>query len=370
VTGRSARAARWLLSAIVLSAVCLHDGAALEALRTRQAAAPFQFSLLDWEVRQIAGQLGEIYSALIGARPAASESDLSALRRYFLEPVASRLEQRPRAELAIQRLVTDAWIADGLQTQTLLAVGGTTLFPPVSFTFTSPPQVLIVSPRDRIEVREHVLVRPMLGSGDVANLERAVTDRGLSSLVTPIGGLSTYPAMVLETGSAASILGAVAHEWAHAFFYFQPLGRGYWSDQGLRTINETAAELAGVELGDRLARQLGLPPNPPRTAPGPRQAEFERLLRTTRLEIDRLLASGQIETAERYMEQRRLEINHLGYELRRLNQAYFAFHGSYAEGPAGSSPLAGRVRRLRDRSPSLGSFLRSVAQVSNPRDLP
>jgi hypothetical protein len=81
------------------------------------------------------------------------------------------------------------------------------------------------------------------------------------------------------------------------------------------------------------------------------------------------LAGGQVELAEQYMEQRRLELNALGFPIRRLNQAYFAFHGSYAEGPAGSSPVAGQVRRLRTRSASLGDFLRTIAQVSNADDL-
>ena len=41
----------------------------------------------------------------------------------------------------------------------------------------------------------------------------------------------------------------------------------------------------------------------------------------------------------------------------------------YAEGPAGSSPVARQVRRLRQQSPSLGDFLRTIAQVGSPADL-
>jgi hypothetical protein len=181
--------------------------------------------------------------------------------------------------------------------------------------------------------------------------------------------------MVLDGGSAESVLGAVAHEWVHAYFFFRPLGRGYWADQDVRTINETAAELAGNELGARLARQLGFPTDPSRLTPGspaalsPRQIEFNRSMRQTRLEVDRLLALGRVTEAEQYMEQRRLELNALGFGIRRLNQAYFAFYGSYAESPAGSSPLAAAVRSLRDRSASLGDFLRAIARVSRPGDL-
>ena len=66
------------------------------------------------------------------------------------------------------------------------------------------------------------------------------------------------------------------------------------------------------------------------------------------------------------MEARRQELNGRGFGIRRLNQAYFAFYGSYAEGPAGSSPLAGRVRSLREASPVSGAFLQAIAQGLGP----
>jgi hypothetical protein len=231
-----------------------------------------------------------------------------------------------------------------------------------------------VSPRERIAVKQYVLLEPGISTRDAATLEDRAASQGLSGLVTPIGGLATYPSMVLTGASAQASLAAVAHEWIHAYFFFQPLGRQYWSDQEMRTINETAAALAGNELGAALARQLKL--ESPETAnrreaPAgrPRQSVFSRLMRETRLEVDRLLALGQVDEAERYMEQRRLEINAQGYSLRKLNQAYFAFHGSYAESPAGSSPVAAQVRSLRRQSESLGEFLRAIAQVSSASEL-
>ena len=39
------------------------------------------------------------------------------------------------------------------------------------------------------------------------------------------------------------------------------------------------------------------------------------------------------------MEERRLLMVEHGYPIRVLNQAYFAFHGAYAESPASSSPI-------------------------------
>jgi hypothetical protein len=57
-----------------------------------------------------------------------------------------------------------------------------------------------------------------------------------------------------------------------------------------------------------------------------------------------------------------------GYAIRKLNQAYFAFYGAYAETPAGAAgedPVGPAVRLLRQRSSSLAAFLRSIARMSS-----
>jgi hypothetical protein len=74
------------------------------------------------------------------------------------------------------------------------------------------------------------------------------------------------------------------------------------------------------------------------------------------------------------MEQRRILFVQHGYLIRKLNQAYFAFHGAYNADPGGS-PAAGKdpvgpaVQELRRRSPSLGAFLREIATVRDFADL-
>ena len=44
-------------------------------------------------------------------------------------------------------------------------------------------------------------------------------------------------------------------------------------------------------------------------------------------------AQAKIVAAEDYMEQQRRYINSNGYGIRKLNQAYFAFYGAYADSP-------------------------------------
>jgi hypothetical protein len=71
------------------------------------------------------------------------------------------------------------------------------------------------------------------------------------------------------------------------------------------------------------------------------------------------------------MERRRQELVAAGYQVRKLNQAYFAFYGSYTEGPAASStsPIPDQVRRLRQQSGSPGEFLRRAATIRTAADL-
>ena len=91
-------------------------------------------------------------------------------------------------------------------------------------------------------------------------------------------------------------------------------------------------------------------------------------MRETRVTVDELLAAGNIEEAEAYMAERRLLFVNQGYNIRRLNQAYFAFHGAYADQPggaAGEDPVGEAVRSFRSQSSSLAEFVRRIAWVTS-----
>ena len=92
-------------------------------------------------------------------------------------------------------------------------------------------------------------------------------------------------------------------------------------------------------------------------------------MRITRLYVDRLLAEGRVEEAEAYMEARRREFVANGYPLRVLNQAYFAFHGSYGTSPASTSPIGPKLERLRELMPDLKTFLETVRVFNSVEDL-
>ena len=72
------------------------------------------------------------------------------------------------------------------------------------------------------------------------------------------------------------------------------------------------------------------------------------------------------------MEERRILFVAHGYEIRKLNQAYFAFYGAYAATPggaAGEDPVGPAVRTLREQSASLADFLRTIGKMNSFEDL-
>jgi len=66
------------------------------------------------------------------------------------------------------------------------------------------------------------------------------------------------------------------------------------------------------------------------------------------------------------MEARRQVFWEQGYRIRKLNQAFFAFYGAYADQPGGSAgssenPVGDAIRTLRTQSPSLAAFLNRIS---------
>jgi hypothetical protein len=95
-------------------------------------------------------------------------------------------------------------------------------------------------------------------------------------------------------------------------------------------------------------------------------------MHTTRIHVDELLLEGKVDEAEAYMEARRQVFWDNGYLIRKLNQAYFAFYGAYADSPggaAGEDPVGPAVRLLREQSSSLAEFLKTMAGMSTFSEL-
>jgi hypothetical protein len=254
-------------------------------------------------------------------------------------------------------------------------------WPPVLMHVTSLPSVLIVSPRERIEKEYQVNLVTGLATPDKEEIESAVfDDLNLSALVVPIGGVGTYPSMIMETSDINRLAEVTSHEWTHHWLTLQPLGFNYAFDPAVRIINETVASIVDQELGQKVVERYYpeyLPPDGPDEIPSPFPADlsafdFGAEMAITRIKADELLAEGKIEEAEAYMEERRQEFLNQGYAIRKLNQAYFAFYGAYAaepEGAQGGNPIGPMLRDIREKTPSVRAFLDTVAPITSFAEL-
>ena len=361
---------RWLPSVLFLAPWLLSAPLPSESARLRDLVGPASFRLLDWETLHLGERLGRVWTQLCCPPSDSTSTDAATLTRYF-QARTERDQLRAGAEVAMERLVGQAYVDGGVARSEPLPLAG--IFPPVLVALTLPPNVLVIAPRTELRVVHSSVMQAM----DVAaqeQLETSADSTGVSSLVAPIGGIATYPSMVLEDDSAERVLASVAHEWMHQYLIFYPLGAGYWDSQETREINETGAEMIGAEVGGQLARSLGLSVNQSGgTAPTSKEPafDFRAYMRETRVQVEQLLGSGEVDAAEAYMRQRRDELAAHGYAVRKLNQAYFALYGSYGEGFAASpgNPIPGLLHRLRDSSPSLGDFVVCVRGITSVAEL-
>ncbi len=271
-------------------------------------------------------------------------------------------------------------VADILSENSLGALGQ--VVPPVEYHTTSLPYALIVSPRDMIRQDADISLLPDLTLDQIVALEKLVEQSlNVSALVVPVGGIGVYPTMVMETSNLPWLAEVVSHEWTHNFLTLRPLGMLYDQSPELRTINETTASISGKEIGSMVVSQFypqylpaevetqnadSTPPQVESTQPP--AFDFQAAMHETRVTADALLAEGKIVEAENYMESRRLVFIQNGYSIRRLNQAYFAFYGAYADSPggaAGEDPVGKAVRDLRAQSKNLAVFIRRISTVTS-----
>lgn len=324
------------------------------------------------DIARLEQQVEAIYIDPSVDNPEAASADLRAGRD------ALRIEQQQRQALA--EAIVQAQVS-GMLDEYGLGVGGEIL-PPVAIRFTRLPTILIVSPRSRIERVGSYALEHGLTVDQMEALEDSIDqDLDVSSVIEPLGGLAVYPAMLIETGYTPHVFEITAHEWAHHYLAFHPLGFNYGITPEMFTMNETTASIIGKDVGWAVLNRYypeyaGAPPDwtpqPPQEAMEPAPQEppafsFRAEMRQTRVRVDELLAAGKIDEAERYMEERRVFFVEHGYQMRKLNQAYFAFHGSYADEPGatGSDPVGPALRELRYYSPSLLDFVLQVRGMTS-----
>lgn len=251
-------------------------------------------------------------------------------------------------------------------------------FPPLNFKLERPPHLLVISPRDRIETMREVVLRQEVGVTEMEQIEGEVDKLGVSSIVIGLGGFGgTYPAFVTNEASLRFTVDAAAEEWLHQYLFFKPMGfryaldvLGVKRDYEIATLNETVASMIGKEIGNMVAESYYPDLESDESAQSKKsEFDFDREMRQIRRAVDGYLARGEIEQAEAFMEEKRQYLASKGYQIRKLNQAYFAFYGAYADRPTSISPIGDELKRLREQSDSLKEFLETVSSVTSREDL-
>jgi hypothetical protein len=252
-------------------------------------------------------------------------------------------------------------------------------FPPVNLKLGELPRLLVISPRDKIESIREIMLLPDISLEEIEDIEAKIDALGFSSLVVGLGGFGgTYPSFVTNNASLKSTINTAVEEWIHQYLAFKPLGFRYVLDilgiarnYEVATMNETVAGIASKEIGDIIYDKYyrDKEESVANTNTDESGFDFNREMREIRIAVDAFLARGEIEAAEQYMEQKRQYLVSNGYYIRKLNQAYFAWYGTYADEPTSVSPIGVELRELREQSASLKDFLYIVVNMTGRQDL-
>jgi hypothetical protein len=287
--------------------------------------------------------------------------------RPVVEKTLKRQISQTLAEQGIYNPIFNTWLKLNL--------------PPINFVLENPPHILVVSPRNRIErILDSVLVQDM-SSADIEKLESSLEKLNVSVLVEEIGGLgATYPSFVQADSSLRFTINTVLEEWLHQYLAFKPLGFRYVLDllsisteKDIPTLNETVASMISKELGGLVYDTYYSPEPivlaPSKNNPSSDNFDFNQEMREIRIAVDNDLAQGQIDAAEQYMKEKREVLESKGFYIRKLNQAYFAFYGSYADSPASVDPIGEDLRLLRKNLPCIKDFLNAASKLRTRQDL-
>lgn len=380
----------WWLLITVAGLLGIIAGLAISLLGGRGAVGRHEYHLWKWEadtlVETIFAQVGlhhepgaieaqnalQEYFRLTSAIAAASQSatpDATAITRLQDERAAYVRDVEQVVNGYIEQAVTN----NGLERQLPLFTGIAMTWPPVATKFTQPPQLLVKSPRDRIFREGDTLLQPGLDAQQVQSIESKTTNSDTVSLVIPLGGIATYPSIVAGDGSYSALLELASHEWTHQYLAFWPLGQTWGTSADANTLNETTAQIMGREMAKVILAQ-----HPGDFAPGadggaPAQpaptVDFNTVMHDLRLKVDALLQAGQVDQAEQAMDDAQQDLADHGIYVRKINQAYFAFYGTYATSPQSSNPIGPKVEKVWSLTQDIGLFLANMREVTSVADL-
>jgi hypothetical protein len=360
----------FLLLSVLICSGCLTPNSLNN--KVNSTAKPYSFSTYKWEILQISNSLIQGLSG-----PNVSIDDTQTVINYFM--VGDRdSSQARKVQNIISLQIRDVLDSLNIHNPYQRYLGFLNFdFPPVYFSLSKPPYVLIISPRDKIENVQSVMLVQNMTEAQEEKLENDSETLNVSALVTEIGGLAaTFPAFVNSENCLKDVIYGACEEWMHQYLAFTPLGSlyvqdllGFNPDYDIVTINETLASIAAEEIGSLVCQKYYPAYFQAQQEQPQNQAsqgfDFNATMRSIRINVDNMLAEGQIDAAEQYMDQQRDYLQANGYYIRKLNQAYFAFYGSYADMPTSVNPIGQEIQNLRLKASSLKQFIEKMSGVTS-----
>jgi hypothetical protein len=361
-------------------------------------ARPYKFDLTGWEFKNLTGEIGQSFkrvninnatqevidyfqrageirnteATITAIRTGDQSGDLDQLQQNLDELRRKNDSITTTIEKLLEKQARESLSEQGIYSPFYQYVKIKTGFPPLITYLGKAPNLLIISPRDRIEKIKDVMLLPDMTEAEMEEIEAKVADLGYSGLVEGLGGVATYPSYVSDEFGLHFAIETIVHEWMHQYLAFTPLGFRYVLDQiGIRqnndivTLNETLADMIGQEMAD-IIYKIYVPEAPDENPPPDDNGfDFTEEMKAIRRAVDDYLAQGQIEQAEQFMEEKRQYLAQNGYYIRKLNQAYFAFHGAYADSPGSIDPIGEEMSKLRAQSTSLQDFLDKASRITS-----
>ncbi len=368
--------------------------------------SPYSFSIFSWELQALSYELeefvfgGEEVAAdespvvleyfsltqqiedlkrqIVAVKDSSEPGDLALLEAELDSLQEQKDDLEDKAEKVLERQIKETLAQLDIYNPMDNSLRLEVTFPPVNFALEQPPHLLVVSPKERIERIKDITLRQDITMEEIEDIEAAIDELGVSSLVVGLGGIATYPAFVTNDAGLRFAINTAIEEWLHQYLFFKPLGFlyaldsiGISQDYEIIIINETVASMTSKEIGDTLyqkyySQYMG---GNNQTEAAETDFDFNKEMRDIRNTVDEYLAQEEIEKAEEFMEQKRLFLASKGYYIRRLNQAFFAFYGTYADRPTSIDPIGVELRTLRSQAASLSDFINMVAGMTSHNDL-
>lgn len=296
----------------------------------------YQFDILLWEIKNLPKKYTSIFK----------KSDLSeTVVRKVLE------DDYANSDLIDIELFFEKEISKKIKQK----LDKNYIFPPLDFVIQDSPKVLVISPRDSIVQQYVLLINSNIPVEKIIEIENSIDRRNFSSIIVNTGGFASYPSMVKKSRNYDYMISTISHEWLHQYLFFHPLGQAYFKGGEMIQLNETLADIFGQEIANLPEEKNIFYPDD----------VYNNFLKKTRLQVDKLLKNKEINEAEKYMKDRTIQLQNLGYKTRKINQAYFAFHGNYGSSPSSLSNYDTKLLKLRNKYNSFGLFLDDLEKISN-----